>query len=732
MKKTSLIIGLTRLVMAACPAAGVAGEMDFTLDDNRLVKYAGSGGEVAVPGEIDGSAVYGVGEELFNGNDAVVSLTIAEPVTCIDAYALSVMPSLTSITLPDTLISIEEGNFYYCDELREVTLPASLKSIAGDTFHGCGKLESVTFTGPPPRIGHGSFTDLPDSFVCYVAADQVDAFAEVMPEGITIESNGLVSDIPEWNTASEEDFVFADGVITEYLGSDAVVIIPDQIGGEDVVEIGERAFRWNTNLLEVVIPDGVTVIGPEAFHSAEHLALVECPDSVTEIGKQAFSYGYTGETFDWPEELVTIGEDAFGNTMLYDTLTLPDKVETIGKNAFCWDFIYHLHLPSTMKEIGEDAFQDVLKTVTLPADCSDEVLEFVTARIGEMAPEAQVAREEGFSVTPEDLERFGGHWYLNTVTMDGITVSAADLDMPLTLQMNEDGIAFVNLPEEEEGTWSIEGDNLIIVIPDEEDSVFLERDGQLFMSDMGVSLVFGREAAQPDYVPGQPAEGVTEADLNGTWECFRVSRSGMSIPIELAADSLEELVGFSSIGLEIRGTNVRATGTEEILNFELENGVLKNETFPLSALTLLDDGVLAAELSGGAMYYRKTSDESTLPEIEEETETVTEAATEIQTEPVPEAAAEILTDTAYTCTKAMAGGHVFDPSRLGGTYSVTFRADGTASLTLSGALLEDANWAQEGDAVVVNLYETDRLLFTQEGDGLRLELAGGQELYFEK
>ncbi len=454
--------------------------------------------------------------------------------------------------------------------------------------------------------------------------------------------------------------------------------------------------------------------------------------------------------------------------VFYDTLTLPDKVETIGKNAFCWDFIYHLHLPSTMKEIGEDAFQDVLKTVTLPADCSDEVLEFVTARIGEMAPEAQVVREEGFSVTPEELERFGGHWYLNTMTMDGITVSAADLDMPLTLQMNEDGIAFVNLPEEEEGTWSIEGDNLIIVIPDEEDSVFLEKDGQLFMSDMGVSLVFGREAAQPDYVPGQPAEGVTEADLNGTWECFRVSRSGMSIPIELAADSLEELVGFSSIGLEIRGTNVRVTGTEEILNFELENGVLKNETFPLSALTLLDDGVLAAELSGGAMYYRKMSDESTLPEIEKETETVTEAeseaviveeteavtegvaevetetetvavvveeteaATEIQTEPVPEAAAEILTDTAYTCTKAMAGGHVFDPSRLGGTYSVTFRADGTASLTLAGALLEDANWAQEGDSVVVNLYETDCLLFTQEGDGLRLELAGGQELYFEK
>ena len=59
-------------------------------------------------------------------------------------------------------------------------------------------------------------------------------------------------------------FVFNNGTITGYAGSNTDIIIPASIRGVAVTNIGDLAFQ-NNNLTSVIIPDSVTYIGDGAF-----------------------------------------------------------------------------------------------------------------------------------------------------------------------------------------------------------------------------------------------------------------------------------------------------------------------------------------------------------------------------------------------------------------------------------------------------------------------------------
>ena len=76
-------------------------------------------------------------------------------------------------------------------------------------------------------------------------------------------------------------------VIDEYLGDDALVIVPSEIDGHAVTEIGPNSFS-NKSVEEVIIPDGVVEIGDMAFFHCLDLHTVELPESVMRIGNFAF------------------------------------------------------------------------------------------------------------------------------------------------------------------------------------------------------------------------------------------------------------------------------------------------------------------------------------------------------------------------------------------------------------------------------------------------------------
>jgi hypothetical protein len=67
--------------------------------------------------------------------------------------------SLTSITLPEGLTTIEWGSFYECSSLTSITIPNSITSIEREVFYGCSSLVSISIPEGVTNIGLEAFQD---------------------------------------------------------------------------------------------------------------------------------------------------------------------------------------------------------------------------------------------------------------------------------------------------------------------------------------------------------------------------------------------------------------------------------------------------------------------------------------------------------------------------------------------------------------------------------------------
>ena len=187
-----------------------------------------------------------------------------------------------------------------------------------------------------------------------------------------------------------------EATITGYTGSAKNLVIPSELGGKPVTEIGIFAFALCDSLTEVTIPEGVTSIGNAAFSGCSSLTEVTIPKSVTSIGDSAFyncdalkTVYYGGSQTDWGK--ISIGSDndpllkaeiicaiqesnGFAYTVTGDEATItgytgsakniviPSElggkpVTAIADKAFYrYGKMRDIYIPKTVKAIGEDAF----------------------------------------------------------------------------------------------------------------------------------------------------------------------------------------------------------------------------------------------------------------------------------------------------------------------------------------------------------------------------------------
>ena len=187
-----------------------------------------------------------------------------------------------------------------------------------------------------------------------------------------------------------------EATITGYTGSAKSLVIPSELGGKPVTEIGIFAFALCDSLTEVTIPEGVTSIGNAAFSGCSSLTEVTIPKSVTSIGDSAFyncdalkTVYYGGSQTDWGK--ISIGSDndpltkaeiicaiqesnGFAYTVTGDEATItgytgsakniviPSElggkpVTAIADKAFYrYGKMRDIYIPKTVKAIGEDAF----------------------------------------------------------------------------------------------------------------------------------------------------------------------------------------------------------------------------------------------------------------------------------------------------------------------------------------------------------------------------------------
>ena len=363
MMKRSLISVLSLLMLVLCIPA-LAESTDWNYDANYAILrgYDGAGGDVVVPAEIDGFTVDVIGINVFKG-DTITSLTLPETVLELRSNAVASCEKLTSVMLPQSLVVINRMNFFSCNALSEVTIPASVRYIGDTSFRFCDALRKITFEGVCPAIDMDCFSVLPDDAVAYVPDDQLEAYTaafenagstvSVQPSGknaVLVENNGYVED--------EFDFDASTGTITSYNGYATYLAIPETIGGAPVKAIGPEAFARHAYLAFLELPEGLESIGDSAFYNCETLGRVRFPSTLKTIGSNAFYNAYKSSVLELTS-VERIGDYAFYFAGLKGSLELPEGLKSIGENAFeaCTNMGANLYLPSTLESIGSNAFK---------------------------------------------------------------------------------------------------------------------------------------------------------------------------------------------------------------------------------------------------------------------------------------------------------------------------------------------------------------------------------------
>ena len=190
-------------------------------------------------------------------------------------------------------------------------------------------------------------------------------------------------------TRMSDQFSQCDGIGN---ATETDIVIAKYYDGLPVTKIVNNAFKNNSNITSVVIPDGVKTIGNEAFRIAANLASVEMPESVETIGNTAFAQtAITNIVFPkklkkisnyncWKcnelemvkmgNRVTEIGESAFNECMKLPSINLSKSLTTLGNEAFLHcGALDNLKLPEGLKSIGYRTFAwtDKWNDVTIPA-----------------------------------------------------------------------------------------------------------------------------------------------------------------------------------------------------------------------------------------------------------------------------------------------------------------------------------------------------------------------------
>lgn len=186
-----------------------------------------------------------IADRAFADRKEFTNIILPEGITYIGHGAFS-RSGLTSIVIPNTVISLGTGVFYSCSDLTQCILSENLKTISAFTFCMCIKLTEIT---------------IPNSVTC------IDQRAFVCPLTKIQISNRLV----RINEGAFSGCHFRD------------IDLPSSL-----IFIGDNAFLGCKELTSITIPEGVKNINYGTFSNCKKLTLVNLPSHLRNIYPDAF------------------------------------------------------------------------------------------------------------------------------------------------------------------------------------------------------------------------------------------------------------------------------------------------------------------------------------------------------------------------------------------------------------------------------------------------------------
>lgn len=142
------------------------------------------------------------------------------------------------------------------------------------------------------------------------------------------------------------------------LESKVGLVLPSELDGKEVTEIGDNFLTNCSFFSSLEIPDSVTKIGASAFSGCDNMEYVKLPNNLTDLGEFAFSGCSKLKSIKIPTSVTRINDFCFSGCKWLVRAILPENITYIGECAFFHCSLYepHINIPDSVKYIGNAAF----------------------------------------------------------------------------------------------------------------------------------------------------------------------------------------------------------------------------------------------------------------------------------------------------------------------------------------------------------------------------------------
>ncbi len=248
------------------------------------------------------------------------------------------------LEIPISIEKIGTNKFYEFNNIVSMTLSNSVNSIENNAFSGCSKLVEV-YNLSNLNITTGSSDN-----------GSIGYYAKVIHTTLEEESRLIEKDNYIFIKDNDNKYY-----LVSYRGVDTELVLPNDI--ESNYEINQYAFKGCQNLTSITIPNKVTRVGISAFDMCIGLTSIFYEDSIEAWCKIELKDSILTEAIPFPKHFYIKNNNEWEEVI---HLEIPNSIEEIGYYQFFgFNNIVSITLPDSVLNIKETAFENCYRLVEI-------------------------------------------------------------------------------------------------------------------------------------------------------------------------------------------------------------------------------------------------------------------------------------------------------------------------------------------------------------------------------